>query len=123
MDQTYIVQKKKRYRDFIIVYRTMLYFHWTPGLIYRAMYMAGTVDMYHVIKGLKPPASSSISMLPYYGLSGNFIVLIGKISMFFLKKSRMELKCIIQVLDRIYNVTFRDANLYSPSCLPCLEPE
>jgi hypothetical protein len=116
--------------------------------------MAGTVDMYHVIKGLKPPASSSISILPYYGLSDNFIVLIGKISMFFLKKSRMELKCkcydvtdvevlnvfyhtksssdtetdflrhrIIQVLDRIYNVTFRDANLYSPSCLPCLEPE
>lgn len=116
--------------------------------------MAGTVDMYHVIKGLKPSASSSISILPYYGLSDNFIVLIGKISMFFLKKSRMELKCkcydvmdvevlnvfyhtkstsdtetdflrhrIIQVLDRIYNVTFRDANLYSPSCLPYLEPE
>jgi hypothetical protein len=37
--------------------------------------------------------SSSIGFLSYYGLPGYFLVLIGKISMFFLEKLRIELKC------------------------------
>jgi hypothetical protein len=37
----------------IMVYRKMLYFHWTPGQVYQAMYTAGVVDIYHMVKWVK----------------------------------------------------------------------
>ena len=37
----------------IMVYRKMLYFHWTPGQVYQAMYTAGVVDIHPIVKWVK----------------------------------------------------------------------
>ena len=71
------------------------------------MYKAGVIDNY---EKRHSPASSSIDVLSYYSLPSHFLVLGGKINMFFLGKLRMELKC------HRYDVTDVDIFL---RILPC----
>ena len=33
----------------IMVYRKMVFFHWTPSWIHQPMYTTGSVDIYHMI--------------------------------------------------------------------------
>jgi hypothetical protein len=35
---------------FIMDYRKILYFHWTPAWVFQAIYMTTAVDIYHIFK-------------------------------------------------------------------------
>ena len=69
----------------------MLCFHWTSSLVHQALHTAGVVDKYHMIQMMKKCHHLPVLELVFYpskAYQGHFLVLVGKINMFFLEKFR-----------------------------------